>query len=92
MAISDISLTSGMRSNLVSLQSTVKLLDRTQERLSTGKKVNSPLDNPVNYFAAQAHTTRANTISAYKDTMNEAIQTIQSAILHQTVKALMRPQ
>jgi len=79
MAISDISLTSGMRSNLVSLQSTVKLLDRTQERLSTGKKVNSPLDNPVNYFAAQAHTTRANTISAYKDTMNEAIQTIQSA-------------
>jgi flagellin-like hook-associated protein FlgL len=79
MAINDISLTSGMRSNLIALQNTVNLLDRTQERLSTGKKVNSALDNPVNYFAAQSHTTRANTISAYKDTMNEAIQTIQAA-------------
>jgi flagellin len=79
MSISDISLTSGMRSNLISLQNTVDLMDRTQERLSTGKKVNSALDNPVNYFAAQSHTTRANTISSYKDSMNEAIQTIQAA-------------
>ena len=39
MAISDISLTSGMRSNLVSLQSTVELLNRTQERLATGRRV-----------------------------------------------------
>lgn len=79
MAISDISLTSGMRNNLVSLQKTVSLLDRTQNRLATGKKVNSALDNPINYFAAQSHTTRASDISSYKDTMSEAIQTIQSA-------------
>jgi flagellin len=79
MAINDVSLTSGMRNNLVSLQKTVTLLDRTQNRLSTGKKVNSALDNPINYFAAQSHTSRASSISAYKDTMAEAIQTIQSA-------------
>jgi hypothetical protein len=79
MAISDISLTSGMRNNLVSLQQTVNLLDRTQSRLSSGKKVNSALDNPINYFAAQSHLARANDISAYKDIMSEGIQTIQAA-------------
>jgi flagellin-like hook-associated protein FlgL len=79
MALNDISLTSGMRNNLVSLQKTVTLLDRTQNRLSTGKKVNSALDNPINYFAAQSHTSRASSISSYKDSMSEAIQTIQSA-------------
>jgi flagellin len=79
MAMNDISLTSGMRNNLVSLQNTVTLLDRTQNRLSSGKKVNSALDNPINYFAAQSHLSRAADISAYKDTMSEGIQTIQAA-------------
>jgi hypothetical protein len=79
MAISDISLTSGMRNNLVSLQQTVTLLDRTQSRLSSGKKVNSALDNPINYFAAQSHLARATDISNYKDIMAEGIQTIQAA-------------
>jgi len=50
MAINDISLTAGMRSNLLQLQSTTKLTDRTQERLSTGKQVNSALDNPTNFL------------------------------------------
>lgn len=77
--MSDISLTSGMRANLMSLQSSVKLLDRTQERLSTGKKVNSALDNPVNFFTAQSHTSRANDLLAYKDGISEAIQTIKAA-------------
>ncbi len=77
--MSDISLTSGMRANLLSLQSSVKLLDRTQERLSTGKKVNSALDNPVNYFTALDHTTRANDLLAFKDGISEAIQTIKAA-------------
>lgn len=79
MALNDISLTSGMRSNLVQLQATVTLLDRTQERLATGKKVNSPLDNPINYFAAQGHLTRASDIAQYKDGMAEGVQTIQAA-------------
>lgn len=79
MAGNDISLTSGMRSNLVQLQATVTLLDRTQERLATGKKVNNPLDNPINYFASQGHLVRAADILQYKDGMAEGIQTIQAA-------------
>ncbi len=77
--MSDISLTSGMRANLMSLQSSVKLLDRTQERLSTGKKVNSALDNPVNFFTALDHTSRANDLLAFKDGISESIQTIKAA-------------
>jgi flagellin len=79
MAINDISLTSGMRNNLVQLQQTVSLLDRTQERLATGKKVNSALDNPINYFAAKNHMTRAADIASFKDNMSEGVQTIQAA-------------
>jgi len=79
MAINDISLTAGMRSNLVSLQGTVDLLNRTQERLSTGKQVNSALDNPLNYFTAKALNSRANDLSGYKDAMSEAVQTIKAA-------------
>ena len=59
MAINDVSLTAGMRSNLLSLQGTVDLLNRTQNRLSTGKKVNTAIDNPVSFFASQALTSRA---------------------------------
>lgn len=79
MAINDISLTSGMRSNLLQLQSTSTLIDRTQERLSTGKKVNSALDNPTNFFAAQAHVNRANDFSVRKDGMSEGIQTVKAS-------------
>ncbi|HOH45853.1 MAG TPA: hypothetical protein PLF06_11010, partial [Syntrophales bacterium] len=79
MAISDISLTSGMRSNLVSLQGTVELLNRTQERLATGKRVNSPLDNATNYFVAKSHMDRATDLSVRKDGMGEAIQTVKAA-------------
>jgi len=68
----DISLTSGMRNNLLSLNQTSNLINRTQERLSTGKKVNSALDNPTNFFAAQAHMNQANG-------MSEAVQAVQAA-------------
>jgi flagellin-like hook-associated protein FlgL len=75
----EISLTGAMRANLLSLQNTVNLLNRTQDRLSTGKKVNSALDNPTNFFAAKTHTNRANDIAGRKDSMNEAIQTVKAA-------------
>jgi flagellin len=74
----EISLTSAMRANLLSLQNTVTLLNRTQDRLSSGKKVNTALDNPTNYFAAQGHTARANDIATRKDNMGEAIQTVKT--------------
>lgn len=79
MAISDISLTSGMRSNLLQLQGTAKSIDRTQERLSTGKQVNSALDNPTNFFAAQAAVNRASDFANRKDGMGEAIQNVKAA-------------
>lgn len=79
MAFNDISLTQGMRSNLTSLQDTVTLLNRTQDRLSTGKKVNTALDNPVNFFSSQALNNRASDLAGYKDGMSNAIQTIKAA-------------
>lgn len=79
MAINDISLTAGMRSNLLQLQSTSQLIDRTQERLSTGKKVNSALDNPTNFFAAQSHVNRAGDFAVRKDGMSEGIQTVKAS-------------
>jgi flagellin len=75
----EVTLTAAMRANLISLQSTEALLGRTQERLATGKKVNSALDNPLNYFAAAAHNERANQLTTRKDGMGEAIQTIKAA-------------
>jgi flagellin-like hook-associated protein FlgL len=79
MAINDVSLTSGMRSNLLALQNTVDLLDRTQSRLATGKKVNTAIDNPVSFFAAQSLTSRASIIDGLKDAMGQAVQTITAA-------------
>lgn len=79
MAVNDIQLTAGMRANLVNLQSTVSLLDRTQTRLSSGKKVNSAIDNPLNYFAAQNALNRANDLDGRKDAIGEAIQTVKAA-------------
>jgi flagellin-like hook-associated protein FlgL len=79
MAASGITLTSGMRQSLFSLQGTSKLMDRTSSRLSSGKEVQSALDDPVNFFAAQGHTQRAGDLAGRKDEMGEAIQTIKAA-------------
>ena len=77
--MSDISLTASMRSNLLSLQNTQSLMDMTQERLSTGKKVNSAIDNPSSYYTAQSLTNRASDLDALLDSMGQAVQTIQAA-------------
>jgi flagellin-like hook-associated protein FlgL len=78
MSVSDISLTAGMRVNLLSLQNTSQLLNRTQQRISSGKRVNSALDNPTNFFAAQNATQRASDLSDRKDGMSEAVQTVSA--------------
>ncbi len=77
--MADISLTASMRSNLLSLQQTQDLMDQTQERLSTGKKVNSAIDNPSSYYTAQSLTNRASDLSSLLDSMGQGIQTIQAA-------------
>lgn len=76
---SDVVLSAAMRSNLLSLQSTQKLVDLTQNRLATGKKVNSALDNPQSFFASQALTNRANDLTRLLDNIGQSIQVIKAA-------------
>ncbi len=77
--MSDIVLSGGVRSNLLQLQQTSDLITQTQNRLATGKRVNSALDNPINYFTAQNLSGRANDLNSLLDTMSTAINTIQAA-------------
>jgi flagellin len=77
--MSNITLTAGIRQNLLSLQNTSANLTTTQERLSTGKKVNTAFDNPTSYFTSQALTNRANDLSALLDQIGQAQQTLQEA-------------
>ena len=77
--MADISLTASMRTNLLSLQNTQSLMDTTQERLSTGLKVNSAIDNAASYYTAQSLNNRANDLNALLDSMGQGIQTIQAA-------------
>src|SRR6266700_7396083 len=77
--MSDIILSSGVRSNLISLQQTADLITQTQTRLATGKRVNSALDNPINFFTAQGLSVRANDLGNLLDSMSSGINTIQAA-------------
>src|SRR6202000_591136 len=77
--MSDIVLSAGFRANLLQLQSTSDLITQTQNKLATGKRVNSALDNPVNYFTAQGLTTRSGDLSNLLDSMSTAFNTIQAA-------------
>lgn len=79
MAIGDISLSSSTRANLSALQNTAKLLEQTQQRLSTGKKVNSALDNATSYFASKGFLNSANDLSNLKDSMATGLETITAA-------------
>jgi flagellin len=77
--MSDISLSAGIRSNLLSLQGTAGLLARTQERLGTGKRVNSAIDNPANFFTAVALKNRSENLTSRLDGISKGIQTIKAA-------------
>ena len=77
--MSDIILSSAIRSNLTSLQSTAHLIGQTQTRLATGKKVNSALDNPINFFTSASLNARAGDLSNLLDGVGNGIQTIQAA-------------
>ena len=77
--MSDITLSKAVRSNLLNLQSTAGLLSKSQERLSTGLRVNSALDNPTNFFTAQGLNSRANDLSQLLDSVSNAVQTVAAA-------------
>lgn len=76
---SNITLSAGVRQNLLSLQNTAALMSQTQNRLATGKKVNSALDNPQNFFTSSSLSARALDLSNLLDSMATGIQTIQAA-------------
>ena len=77
--MSDIVLSAGVRQNLLSLQKTADLMSTTQNRLATGKKVNTALDNPTNYFTAAALDNRASDINNLLDGIGNGVQVLQAA-------------
>jgi flagellin len=77
--MSDINLSKAVRSNLLSLQNTSAMMGRTQERLATGNKVNSALDNPTNFFTASALNSRASDMANLMDSMANGIKTLEAA-------------
>ena len=79
MSMSSIALSASVRQNLLSLQSTADLLATTQGRLATGKKVNSALDNPTNFFTAAGLDNRASDISNLLDSIGNGVQVLQAA-------------
>jgi flagellin len=79
MALSNITLSASVRQNLLSLQDTANLLSTTQTRLATGKKVNSALDNPTNFFTAAGLDARASDISNLLDSIGNGVQVLQAA-------------
>ena len=79
MSLSNITLSSSVRQNLLSLQDTASLLSTTQTRLATGKKVNSALDNPTNFFTASGLDARASDIGNLLDSIGNGVQVLQAA-------------
>ncbi|WP_430912572.1 flagellin [Methylobacterium sp. sgz302541] len=76
---SSITLSAASRQNLLSLQDTAALTSTTQNRLATGKKVASALDNPLNFFTAQSLNSRSSDISGLLDGISNGVQAIQAA-------------
>jgi flagellin len=77
--MSDITLSAGVRNNLLALQNAANLFTQTSNRLATGKKVNSALDNPISFFTAQGLQGRASDLSNLLDSQSNAVQTVQAA-------------
>ena len=77
--MSEIVLTAGVRSNLLQLQKTAELITSTQTKLATGKRVNTALDNPINFFTAQGLSNRASDLGNLLDSMANGMNTIQAA-------------
>ena len=75
----DIVLTAGVRANLLQLQKTSDLITSTQTKLATGKRVNTALDNPINFFTAQGLSNRASDLGNLLDSMANGMNTIQAA-------------
>jgi flagellin len=78
--MSDITLTSTQRQTLLSLTSVTSLFNRTQNRLNTGKKVNTVTDNAQSFFQAQSLSSRSSNILQAKSTIDQSVQSVQAAL------------
>ena len=76
---SNITLSAGVRQNLLSLQETSSLIATVQNRLATGKAVNSALDNPGSFFTSQSLQNRASDLNGLLDAIGQAQQTLKAA-------------
>lgn len=72
-------LSNGVRQNLLSLQTTSRAAEQTQLRLATGRKVNTAIDNPVNYFTSAQLNSRSELLSGLLDGISNGVQAITSA-------------
>jgi flagellin len=77
--MSDITISRGVRSNLLALQNIASMRETVQGRLASGKKVNSALDNPTNFFTSAALNSRANDLGSLLDSMSNGIKTLEAA-------------
>lgn len=79
MASTDVVLSAALRNNLLSLQSTQRLIDSVQLRLATGLKINSALDGAQKFFTSQSLSNRASDLGRLLDGINLSIRTIEEA-------------
>ncbi|MEX1155015.1 flagellin [Parvibaculum sp.] len=86
--MADVVLSGAIRSNLLSMQNTARLLDESQLRLATGLKVRSAVDSPISFFTAQGLNNRASDLNSLLDSMGQAVQTLEAA--DQGIKSILK--
>lgn len=86
--MADVVLSGAIRSNLLSMQNTARLLDESQLRLATGLKVRSAVDSPTAFFTAQGLNNRASDLNNLLDSMGQAVQTLEAA--DQGIKSILK--
>ncbi|WP_430511770.1 flagellin [Pannonibacter phragmitetus] len=77
--MADITLSAAVRQNLLTLQQTADFMSGVQNKLATGKKVNSALDNPNSFFTASGLNNRAKDLGTLLDDMGQVVQTMKAA-------------
>jgi flagellin-like hook-associated protein FlgL len=78
--MSDITLTAVQQDTLLQLQSASNLFDRTQERLNTGKKVNSVTDDAVAYFRSTSLYDRSSELDTRKGNIDQSVSAVTAAL------------
>src|SRR5215471_522904 len=74
-----VSLSQGVLSNLLALQQTTSIINTVQNQLATGKKVNTALDNPTNFFLASNFQNSITTLNSVLDQINIGQRTLDAA-------------